>query len=623
MLYRAIRPAALAIFAFLILSILSASSYADDPVPMLISAQDVLSTQPISAPYCNGSISLPVPAVVGKDGGLVDVTLDLVPSMSGHGNIYAGVYPTLGVSTQESIDKAVTYAFAASGKELSCDALVSFDSSQGTTDYIEGPSAGAAFTIMTYALLNNRTLRNDTIVTGTIEDNGDIGAVGGLYEKADSAARGGASYFLTPVEGFYEMLILRNVERRDGIKVLQARTVEDVLGFMLDDIPIDQEKMMPAKRTAPDVSSYDSRAIGSFLPVASRMVSLENQSLAAITGTDKDSSAVREFYTSETERQSKLLDKGYLFTAANEAFLDYIDLSTIHAILANDADLARKKGELGICLTSIKRPALTEKNFEWVVGSDLRQAWAYDKLNSDTNESGLLEEERYLRINDLSYGVAWCNVAKSLLSSAPQGGDSIDENAWKELASQELADAEGKSLQKADSLSRLGIAKKSFDDGRYGAAIFDAAYAMNNEEDPPADANATKAQVQAYLAKDMSSLWGRIYISHAAFLYSQNQSDPAWSAARFASELDDATARMVKANSPPAQGKIMTPIDSSNSAAKDDMQTAYLLFAAGFAALSIFLLVVALIVLTSRKRRTDGNNSERAGRAYRTEQKKG
>ena len=82
------RPISL-LYMLLLLSAAFASSIAPAPI--------------LSAPYCNGTISQYVPAVVGTGGGLVNVTLELIPSRDGNGIVYAGVYPTLGVSTQESI----------------------------------------------------------------------------------------------------------------------------------------------------------------------------------------------------------------------------------------------------------------------------------------------------------------------------------------------------------------------------------------------------------------------------------------------------------------------------------------------------------------------------------------
>jgi uncharacterized protein len=189
-----------------IIKLLSRQRFMRMPLPLLLLLA-IAATAWSTPDYCSGMISHQVPAVVGNNGGLVDVTVSFVPSESGNGSIFAGVYPRLGVSTQESIDQAISYAYDASGKNLSCDVMVSFDSTD--TSYIDGPSAGAALSVMTYALLQNRTIRNDTIITGTIEDLGAIGPVGGLYEKSVSAALGGASYFITPSEGIYEMLILK------------------------------------------------------------------------------------------------------------------------------------------------------------------------------------------------------------------------------------------------------------------------------------------------------------------------------------------------------------------------------------------------------------------------------
>jgi len=49
---------------------------------------------------------------------------------------------------------------------------------------IEGQSAGAALTIATIAILENKTLKSDVIITGTINPDGSIGSVGAILAKA-------------------------------------------------------------------------------------------------------------------------------------------------------------------------------------------------------------------------------------------------------------------------------------------------------------------------------------------------------------------------------------------------------------------------------------------------------
>ncbi|MBI2148638.1 hypothetical protein HYU23_03080 [Candidatus Woesearchaeota archaeon] len=63
---------------------------------------------------------------------------------------------------------------------------------------IEGPSAGAAMTLATIAALQNRTINNSIFITGTIEENGTIGLVSGIGEKAKAAKENNATLFLIP-----------------------------------------------------------------------------------------------------------------------------------------------------------------------------------------------------------------------------------------------------------------------------------------------------------------------------------------------------------------------------------------------------------------------------------------
>jgi len=561
-----------------------------------------------AATGCQGSISQRVPAVVGNGGGLVNVSIAMSPPVNGAG-IYARVFPRIGTTTQQSLDQAINYAFVASDRTMDCDVLVSFNP-EGETDYIDGPSAGTALTVMTYALLQNKTMRNDTIITGTIEDMGAVGPVGGLYEKAKGSALAGAKYFITPIEGFYEALILKKVQSDYGIRIIQATKVSDVIGFMLDNRSIEQDGLMPVTRPALSLPPYAAKGLARFINISRMTIDNEKQTLASITGTDNDSIAIREFFGNETDRQEKLLAQGYVFSAANEAFLDYIDLLTIKGILSGDADLARRKGELGTCLTSIKRPALTTDNFEWVVGADLRQAWAYDKFDSVDATSNALEDEKFAMLNDLAYGTAWCHVAKSLLASAPQGGAAVDESAWSKLALDKINEAKALNPQKPESVSRLNIAQKSYGAGRFGAAIYDAEYVINNENNALNDTD-----IGALVYENRTSLWGNVYQSHAVFLYRQNETQVSYTTARFASMLDAVTAEM---NAMMAGGNNVTV--SVPEAPAPPPQADITSFAASALLLSIFLLIVVIIALT---RRTDGTKRKEPGTAYRAKQKKG
>lgn len=64
---------------------------------------------------------------------------------------------------------------------------------------IGGESAGAALALATIAALQNKSLRNDVIITGTINHDGTIGPVQSILPKAKAAKAHNASLFLVPL----------------------------------------------------------------------------------------------------------------------------------------------------------------------------------------------------------------------------------------------------------------------------------------------------------------------------------------------------------------------------------------------------------------------------------------
>ena len=63
---------------------------------------------------------------------------------------------------------------------------------------VGGPSAGAALAVATIAAIEQKSVKSDVAITGTIESNGSIGQIGGVLEKADAAGQAGIKLFLVP-----------------------------------------------------------------------------------------------------------------------------------------------------------------------------------------------------------------------------------------------------------------------------------------------------------------------------------------------------------------------------------------------------------------------------------------
>ncbi len=139
--------------------------------------------------------SIPIVAVSNNDEGVVgDLTVRLIP---GSNNVLVNTNPFTDTDIQYSANKAVEVAKQKSDYKLKRDFL--FDYKAGdNAQLIGGESAGAASTVALIAAIENKTIRKDTAITGTIESDGTIGEVGGVIEKAKAISDAGYKRFIVP-----------------------------------------------------------------------------------------------------------------------------------------------------------------------------------------------------------------------------------------------------------------------------------------------------------------------------------------------------------------------------------------------------------------------------------------
>jgi len=563
---------------------------------------------------CNGTASMLVPAVVGDGSGLINLSVRMIP---GNGDVFLSTFPETGTSTQQSVEDATQYAFRKAGVS-GCDAVIRIDT-VGSAGYVEGPSAGAALAVLTYGALEGVEPRRDAVLTGTVDGQGNVGPVGGLYEKALAAATTGEAYFVTPRTSFFEVLMLRQIRDTYGLRMLEAGSADDAISFMLYNGTLPAPDLSRKADPVPDIPNYDDSGMPGFDAVAAKTISLENAVVQGLPANDNDSLAIRDFYASEVQRQGELRARGYLFTAANEAFLDYIDVSTVSAILAGDSDAKAKQAEARACLSSLPAIPKTDKNFEWLVGADLRKAWAEGKLNGTQPGTGLFED-KYVTYRELMFADAWCRVSGALRDGAGSEGSNINESAWKSMAADKIAEADRLGTLDSDSADHLASARASFGEGGYGAAIFDATYAVEaykaGQDMSGMDGPQLDYEINKMLGAKRASLWGSVYQSQAAYLASDNVSDKesAFRLLRYAIALDDATLRMRNAATQSAQG--------APAASPDLVRT---LLAASIFLITIMLLSYLYYRFARGKRRSDERNpdTKRPYRVSRAKQKQG
>ena len=107
--------------------------------------------------------------------------------------------------------------------------------SDGST-HKEGPSAGAALTLAIYSLFTNKLIRNDIGITGEINLEGDITAIGGLEQKLEGAKKCGIKTVLFPHKNnkdFEKILQNNRTLIDDNFKAYPIETFNDVLKYAL------------------------------------------------------------------------------------------------------------------------------------------------------------------------------------------------------------------------------------------------------------------------------------------------------------------------------------------------------------------------------------------------------
>jgi predicted S18 family serine protease len=152
-------------------------------------------------------------STASEEGALIDISVEIQP---GEGRVLVQTTPLMGVVFQDAANTAVFVAENKTGKSLSHSDIIFSINANDQIPGVDGPSAGALMTLITISAIENNTKLNDSItLTGTIDNEGNIGAIGGALEKAKAAKAGGKTLFLIPRENS-KLIIYKQVERNFG-----------------------------------------------------------------------------------------------------------------------------------------------------------------------------------------------------------------------------------------------------------------------------------------------------------------------------------------------------------------------------------------------------------------------
>jgi hypothetical protein len=185
---------------------------------------------------------------VVQSGVMLNITAEVKP---GKGRVLVDTQPLMGVVFQDAANTAVFVAQNRTGIPLTGSDVIFSINAPGQVPSVDGPSAGALMTLLVISAVEKKPLREDVTLTGTIDQDGNVGAIGGVVEKARAAKDSGKSLLLLPrananllqytqqTRQYYGFTVIQQVPRsvdaktyveaNVGVPVQYVDTIDDVV----------------------------------------------------------------------------------------------------------------------------------------------------------------------------------------------------------------------------------------------------------------------------------------------------------------------------------------------------------------------------------------------------------
>ena len=177
---------------------------------------------------------------------------------SGNGMVWSSVRTLVGTSTQTTeriaVELAKNYYNGVDGFDYKFDI-------NSSASLVEGPSAGAAMALLVISSLQDKRIPSDVGLTGTINSDGSIGPVGGVFEKSKKAAEIGVKLFMVPQgeakqivklpAGVKSIDLTTYAEKEWGMRVVEVANIDDALRLAFTDVAD-----LPAPESVPSLPDF-------------------------------------------------------------------------------------------------------------------------------------------------------------------------------------------------------------------------------------------------------------------------------------------------------------------------------------------------------------------------------
>lgn len=516
--------------------------------------------------------SMKIFAVSGPDSAM-EATLN-IEIHPGTGKVLANIDSLVGNTTQESQKNAVNATDLVIGNTKTKYDYI-FEINSGAYS-IDGPSAGAAMALLMVSMFKDKNIAEEVSMTGTISQEGYVGDVGGIYQKAKKASEVGIKLFMIPAGNREQVVTIDgNVEKIDlveyaydnwGLKVVEVQNLTDVLNYVsknIDDINISYIPIVKQETYQPDRLDY-SIALAPMRNITAKYVINAEENLEIAKANLNQSALIKDksiqenifsiIESAETAiNEAKIYSaNNYLYSAANNSFIAIVNVTIVNEILNNPSILGEtstvldekiKELEETITLAEKRSTLCSLEKIEWCIGARQRITWAEQKFNilkeGKTNEA-------LTRVSDYSYAIGWIKIANDFLDVGITDSNYkfVESNSFKADAQKKIIDVENKlilaSLEVSndpDLLRRLDAAKINYEKGWYVTSMYDSVTSMaiiitREENEEILDANVFQIKYDN-LINELRSInelnsdnhvWSKMYFDHAVYFYKSYES---------------------------------------------------------------------------------------------------
>jgi predicted S18 family serine protease len=153
-----------------------------------------------------------------QNGSMMNISVEIRP---GQDRILVQTTPLMGIVFQDAANTAVYVAQKRTGVSLAGSDVIFSIEAEHQISSVDGPSAGALMTLLMISALGNQPINPAITVTGTIDKDGHVGAVGGIIEKATAAKESGKTTFLLPKENNMFVQYSRKTSSFGGFTVVE------------------------------------------------------------------------------------------------------------------------------------------------------------------------------------------------------------------------------------------------------------------------------------------------------------------------------------------------------------------------------------------------------------------